>query len=103
MRISVPRRCCPAGAPVQNKFRLLSEFLLEGYMGKEAGGKAEFEKRGWDTRTFFSRDFSEFSSFWAFFACRLSDFAVNCGTSNRNRQPTSNILNWREWAYLELE
>jgi hypothetical protein len=28
---------------------------------------------------------------------------VNCGTSNRNRQPTSNILNWREWAYLELE
>ncbi len=29
-------------------------------------------------RTFFSRVFSAFSSFWAFFACRLSDLAVNC-------------------------
>lgn len=39
-------------------------------------------------RTFFSRAFSAFSSFWAFFAWRLSDFAVNCGTSVR--QPTFN-------------
>jgi hypothetical protein len=29
--------------------------------------------------TFFSRVFSTFSSFCAFFAWRLSDFAVNCG------------------------
>ena len=42
-------------------------------------------------RTFFTRDLSEFLSFWAFLACQLIDFAVNSGTINR--QPRSNILN----------
>ena len=45
MRISELRRCCPAGAPVQNESRLPSEFLLEAYVGKRrAGGEAEVER-----------------------------------------------------------
>lgn len=54
------RRCCLAAAP--------------------AGSAGRVSRRpGWGHlgRTFFSRDFSAFSSFCAFFACRLSVFAVN--------------------------
>ena len=43
MRISELRRCCLAGAPVQNKSRLSSEFLIEGYVGNEREGR-------WKTR-----------------------------------------------------
>ena len=38
--------CWSACTNLQNKSCLPSEFLLEGYVGKEAGGKVEAERRG---------------------------------------------------------
>ena len=64
-----------------------------GQSGRGAGGRQE----GGGARTFFSRVFSAFSSFCAFFAWRFSDFAVNCGEARQARTESG------VGKYLELE
>lgn len=46
-------------------------------------GEREVGCRRQCIRAFLSFAFSVFSSFWAFLACRFSDFAVNCGVVNK--------------------
>ena len=62
--------------------------------GREEAGGCRWEKAA---RTFFSRVFSAFSSFCAFFAWRFSDFAVNCGEACQVRAEGALLVGTLSW------